>query len=395
MAKMRGGIVKRGDGWRYVVYIGKDAAGKKLYRTGTEATRDAAVAARDRLRQELRTGTYIEPTSLTVGTFLARWLAHAKTTVRGSTYTKYQEIVRVYLDPHLAHVPLAKLGPLAIQMTYGKLLATGGRGKLLETGERGTRPLSARTVQQTHAVLHRALAMAVRWNLLAANPADRVDAPTPTKREARALDEAATARLLTAAAGTVWHLPLLLAATTGARRGEVLGLRWRDVDGDAGRVLIQQTLAQTKMGAVLAVPTTKSGKPRPVALPSQAIEALRRHRSEQARAKLASPQPWRDDLDLVLPYPGTPGEPWGPESFTSGFRAWCRRSGFTGLKFHALRHGHASHLLRAGASLKLVSSRLGHSTVAITGDLYAHLLGGEDEQAALALAAAFTKAGLA
>jgi hypothetical protein len=92
------------------------------------------------------------------------------------------------------------------------------------------------------------------------------------------------------------------------------------VDFDAGRVLIRQTLAQTKTGVVLAVPTTKSGKPRPVALPSQALAALHRHKAEQARAKLASPQPWRDDLDLVLPYPGTQGEPWGPESFTSGLR---------------------------------------------------------------------------
>lgn len=373
--RMRGSVFKRGKSWTVVISLPKGPDGKRrqVWRT-VQGTRKDAERERTRLLHEVNNGGFVEPAKLTVGELLDRWLGHAKSTVRGTTHAKYEEVARVYLKPHLGHVVLPKLTPLVIQTAYSKLL---------ETGRRGGRPLSARSVQHAHAVLHRALTMAVKWRLLAVNPADAVEAPRPTRRHVEVLDEAETRDLLSAAEGTAWHLPLLLAATTGARRSELLGLRWRDLDLDNGRMAIRQALTETKDGGVAFTPP-KSGKPRVVSLPAVAANALRLHRAEQEKERAAAGSAYRADLDLVLPYPGTNGEPWAPESFTSGYRAWARRRGVS-VKFHALRHGHASHLLRAGVSLKVVSTRLGHSTVSLTGDLYAHLLGGEDEAAAAKL----------
>lgn len=231
--------------------------------------------------------------------------------------------------------------------------------------------------------------MAAKWRILSVNPADAVEAPKPTKKKVRPLDETETVRLLAAAKGTAWHLPLLLAVATGMRRGEIFGLRWADVNLDAGTVAVRQTLVQTRAG--LAFAPTKTDRPRVVTLPALAVEALRRHRRDQAAARLAAGPAYRDH-GLVLAAPE--GVPWPPENFTTGFRKWAHRAGFTGLRFHDLRHGHASHLLRQKIPLKVVSERLGHSSIGITADLYTHVLDGMDAEAAAKLDAALREAGI-
>jgi integrase len=383
---MRGGLVKRGRTWSAVLYLGTDAqTGRKRQRwVRLEATtRKEAETELATLVTKHAEGTLPDATQMTVGDLLTRWLEVARGTRRASTVEAYREAIDYYLRPRLGHLRLQKLRPLAIQEAYARLREAGGR--------RG-RPLSARTVQHAHAVLHRALTMAVKWNLLAVNPADRVEPPRPSPKEPRVLNEAETRRLLDAAAGTVWYLPLLLLAATGCRRAEALAVRWADVDLERGQLAIRQALFQAKDGAVTVVPT-KANRGRLVTLPTLAVEALRGHRAAQREARFAAGPAWRADLDLVLPYPGTPGEPWGPESFTSGFRAWARRHGFGGLRVHALRHGHVSHLIRAGVSLKAIASRVGHTQVSTTSNIYAHLLGGEDAAAAEALDAALRREG--
>jgi integrase len=194
----------------------------------------------------------------------------------------------------------------------------------------------------------------------------------------KCLDESSTTQLLKAVEGSALHLPVLLAATTGMRRGEILGLRWQDVDLDAATLGVRQSLEETKTGLVFKPPKTQKGR-RSVALPLMTVEVLRRHRVEQAEARLASGRVYQDH-GLVIARAN--GEPIRPSTVTKAFEDLARNAGLQGTRFHDLRHTHATTLLRHGVHPKVVSERLGHSTVGITLDVYSHVLPGMQEEAA-------------
>ena len=223
-----------------------------------------------------------------------------------------------------------------------------------------------------HRLLHKALAQAVKWQLLVRNPLDAVEPPRAERREMRALDENETATLLGLLGASRLHMAVMLAVTTGLRRGEILGLRWSNVDLAKGTITVVQSLEQTKEGLRFKSPKTHRSR-RSLALPAIAIEALRSHRAKQARERLAL-GPAYDDHDLVCPRPG--GAPWPPDMFSTTFAASVRRSGMKLFRFHDLRHSHASQLLKAGVHPKVVSERLGHAGIGITLDTYSHVLPG-------------------
>src|SRR5262249_1889634 len=158
----------------------------------------------------------------------------------GKTFQEYEGYVRGQITPALGHHPLAKLQPLHIQGFYSQALQNGRK--------RGGGGLSAQTVLHLHRILHRALEQAVKWQLLARNPCDAVEPPRPERKEMKVLDATLTLRLLDAARGGRLHMPILLAVTTGMRRGEVLALRWEDVDLQAGTLSVRQSLEQTDEG---------------------------------------------------------------------------------------------------------------------------------------------------
>jgi integrase len=172
-------------------------------------------------------------------------------------------------------------------------------------------------------------------------------------------------------------MPVMLAVTTGLRRGELLGLRWSNVDLATGTITVVQSLEQTKDGLRFKSPKTHRSR-RSIALPTITVEALRSHRAKQAEERLAL-GPAYDDHDLVCPRPG--GSPWPPDVFSTTFAAMLRRSNLKPIRFHDLRHSHATHLLKAGIHPKVVSERLGHSKVGITLDTYSHVLPGIQEEA--------------
>jgi integrase len=208
----------------------------------------------------------------------------------------------------------------------------------------------------------------------------------------RALDEHATAKLLGAAEDTRLALPVMLAVTTGLRRGEILGLRWRDVDLQGGTLAVRPSLEQTRDGLAFKQPKTSKGR-RVVALPSLALDALHQHKARQAAVKLAL-GPAYDDHDLVCARED--GRPWPPDGFSTAFVNLVRKAGIPPTRFHDLRHTHATQLLRQGVHPKIVSERLGHATVGITLDVYSHVLPGMQEEAAArtdaALRAALSRA---
>ena len=273
---------------------------------------------------------------------------------------------------------LPKLSPLHIQAFYSRALVEGRKN--------GKGGLSAQSVVHFHRLLHKAFAQALKWQLLARNPVQAVEPPRAERQEMRALDEDETASLLSLLGESRLYMPVMLAVTTGLRRGEILGLRWTNVDLATGNITVVQSLEQTKEGLRFKTPKTCRSR-RSIVLPAITIEALLSHRAKQAEERLAL-GPAYDDHDLVCPRPG--GAPWPPDMFSTSFAAFVRRSRYHSFRFHDLRHSHASHLLRAGVHPKIVSERLGHSAVGITLDTYSHILPGMQEDAVRVLDAALT-----
>ena len=333
---------------------------------------------------DINTGAYVEPARMTVGELLDRWLAdYAKHKVSPKTYERYQEMIDGHIRPALGSYVLPKLVPLHIQAFYSHALAHGRKD--------GKGGLSAQSVVHFHRLLNKVFAQALKWQLLARNPLQAVEPPRPQRQEMRALDEEETASLLSLVAESRLYIPVMLAVTTGLRRGEILGLRWRNVDLTSGTITVVQSLEQTKEGLRFKSPKTHRSR-RSIAIPAITVEALRSYRVKQAEERLAL-GPAYDDNDLACPRPG--GGPWPPDEFSTSFSAFVRRSGVRRFRFHDLRHSHATHLLRVGVHPKVVSERLGHSTVGITLDTYSHVLPGMQEDAVrlidVALAAAIKK----
>lgn len=364
---------RHGNSWEINVNLGYDPASGKRLRlfTTVHGSRRDAEAEERRLLRERDTGSVADPHRLTVADYLAKWLQdYARPNVALKTLERYEDIVNRHLVPALGSLPLAKLKPLHIQDYYGKALQSGrldGRGGL-----------SPKTVLHHHRVLHLALKQAVRWQLLNRNPCDAVLAPRPLPREMHALDEVQTLTLLDGAVGTELHAPLVIAASTGLRRGELLALRWQDVDLAAATLAVRQSVVESRAGDLsFKLPKTPKSR-RVVALPQMAVRILMEHHRSQLETKLAIGSAYADH-NLV--FPRLDGRPWSPDAFSCAFRALTRRLQLP-IRLHDLRHTHATQLLRQGIHPKIVSERLGHATVAITLDTYSHVLDGMDREAA-------------
>ena len=371
---MRGHIRRRSrDTWAVVIDVGRDATGKRRQKWHTvKGTKRAAQQELTRLLNQLQTGIYVEPSKLTVSDFLKRWLNdYAKTTVSPKTFERYKEIVERNLDPALGGHYLPKLKPIHIQAYYSDALQNGRK-----SGKGG---LSGTTVLQHHRILRQALKHAVRWQLLVVNPADAVDAPRRSTVEIQPPDTEAIATLLSLSKGIRLHFPILLAVTTGMRRGEILGLRWDDVDVKRKTLSVRRSLCQTRSGVTAKVPKTSKAN-RIVALPTLLIEELRTHKSRQAQHRLQVGAAYANN-DLVCP--DELGGFWPPNNLTSAFRHFVKQNELPQVRFHDLRHSHATQLLKQGIHPKIVSERLGHSTIGITLDTYSHVLPGMQEEAAL------------
>jgi integrase len=268
---------------------------------------------------------------------------------------------------------LSKIRPLHIQDLEARALKKGRKD--------GTGGLSAQSVLHVHRILAEALNQAVRWRLLAVNPAAAVQPPRPERPELRIPEPAVVERIIKAAEGTGLHMPILLAAATGMRRGEILGLRWRAVDLKKGNLRVIATLQRNRRGLGFGEPKTQRGR-RTIVLPPFAVDVLRRHRKEQAQKRLRLGRVWRDE-DLVVTT-GV-GGPMDPGEVTRGFRRLAREIGVEGVRFHDLRHAYATMLLASGVHPKIASEALGHSTIGITLDTYSHVLPTMQAEAAKAV----------
>jgi len=380
---MRGHIERRGKkSWRLKFDLGRDpATGRRQVRRVTvRGTRKDAEGELTRLLNTIGEGVYVEPSKLTVAEYLDQWLANVKATVAPKTYERWEEICKKHLAVALGAHPIKALAPLHIQAYYVAALASGRR-----IGKGGLAP---RTVHHHHRVLFQALRQAVRWRIIVHNPAADVDAPKVEATEILILDHNQVPVLLAATKTTRLHVPTILALNTGMRRGEVLGLRWPDIDLDGAGLTVNQALEQTKAGLRFKPPKSRSGRRR-IALSPLTVEALRRHKLAQGKERLALGL-GKNDAGLV--FTTLDGDTINPRTFSKEFARIVKRAGLAGVTFHALRHTHLTQLLRDGVNPKVVSERAGHASVAITLDLYAHVLPGMQEGAALKVDAAWGKA---
>lgn len=352
---------------RYTVQTAEGSKRKTLYGKTRDEVREKltkAMADRD-------SGFSYDTGNATVGEYLARWLSSAvASNVKPVTYESYARLIRCHIEPALGRRKLSKLKPGDLQGFYHDKLSSG---------------LSPTTVRYLHAIMHRALYQAVRWEYIDRNPAASVDPPKPAKDEIRPLDREQANALLEAARGDKYEALYIVALTTGVRIGELLALRWADVDLEAGTVRVQRTLSAAKSGPRFTSP--KSGKGRSIALTRRASEALKRHRATQNADRLKRGEDWTDHNLL---FPTSTGNPMRPSSLTRRhFKPLLEQAGLSrSVRFHDLRHTCATLLLAAGHNPKLVQDLLGHASVAMTLDRYSHVMPGMSEQTAAAMEAA-------
>ncbi|MBK9165837.1 MAG: tyrosine-type recombinase/integrase [Bryobacterales bacterium] len=373
---MKGHIVKRSENsYSIKLDLGRDpSTGARRQKWFTvEGNKKKAEAELARLLNEINIGTFVEPAKLTVASYLDRWLEdYVSVNLAGKSTERISSAIKHHVKPALGALPLHRLAPLHLQSFYAAALKPGAR----KDGREGS--LSPQTVLHFHRILFQALKQAVRWQLLARNPAEAVEPPKVRRPEVAVLDEHRSAFLLDAALGTRLYIPVMLAITAGLRRGEILALRWQDVGFESGLLWIRRAVEQTKQEIRIKEPKSRQGR-RSVALPPLAMEALKAHLAGQQERRALLGAAYQDN-DLVCCVED--GSLWKPSAFTSAYRDLLRRRKLDGPNFHALRHSHASQLLRAGIDMKVISSRLGHSRTAFTADTYIHLLPGQDQEAA-------------
>jgi integrase len=289
------------------------------------------------------------------------------------TIERYHEQA-AYLDPELLRMPIAEITSLHLTREWNRLLARGGHHRYTKQ----PRPLSAKTVRNIAGVVSSAFARAIRWGLISINPATNSEPPRAKKHYGIALTAAQQAMVFAAASGP-WCLAAFLevAAALGARRGEVLALRWSDLQD--GRATIARSLTQIKQ--VLKFKGTKTERPRVVKVPESALATIEAHRKQQDEFRHQFGPDYRADLDLIFANPD--GTPLKPDSVSATVSLLFRRLKLPkGASLHSLRHTHTSHLLADGVPLPVVSARLGHSSVRVTAEIYSHMIHGQDDEAA-------------
>lgn len=365
----RGSIRTRSKGsWMIRIDFDPDPLSGKRHQK-TETVRGTKREAEKRLAQllvEAEQGRIGLSGKMTVGEFLARWLQeHVEPNLSPKSIARYRSLVTHHIVPYIGSVQLDKLRPahiISMNMRLRDACSADGRGK----------PLASSTRHYIHRVLHRALSHAIRWQLIAVNPTDAVAAPKASYREMQAFDAEQAQAVLQVCEdeGLYWQTFFTFAMTTGLRLGEILGLRWQDVDFPTGTLAVRQTVQRVpKVGIILKPPKT-AGSRRPVSLGAGMLALLRRHRVAQHAARLALGPQWTDH-DLV--FPNRTGRPLEEVTVRKAFRRICARAGMPPIRLHDLRHTAATLMLQAGIHPKIVSERLGHSSVNITLNLYSHV----------------------
>jgi integrase len=361
-----GSITKRSDGlWEARITL--DGGKRKSFyaKTRQEAAKKLTAALRD-----VEMGLPIAADKLSVERYFTDWLAAVKSTIRPRTWKRYEQYIRVHLLPTLGRVALAKLSAQHLQLLYAKKLEEG---------------LSSTSVHHTHTVIHKALEGALRLGLIQRNVSDLVDPPRMRHHEMTTLSEQQARTLIGATHGIRHEALYVVALATGMRLGELLALKWRDIDLERATLNVRATLQRTPDGLILAEPKTAYSR-RTIALSRTAVAAFRQHHARQQEERLRIGETWHD-MDLIFANEiGRPLE--AGNVLRRSFWPLLKRAGLPHMRFHDLRHTAATLLLGRGINPKVVSEMLGHSHISITLGLYSHVTPHMQQQAADAMDAA-------
>ncbi|MBM3531157.1 MAG: site-specific integrase [Alphaproteobacteria bacterium] len=379
---MKGHIRERGPNrFAIVLDIRDPSTGKRKRKWHSfRGTKREAQIECARLISTMNGGTYLEPDKTTLAAYLERWLEHIKPNVATLTHERYCDLARKNIVPLLGATILSKLQMVQVSAAYAKALKSGRRN--------GKGGLSPRTVHHMHRVLKQALAQAMRWNLIVRNPADiqKKDRPKIDKKPVATIDPATTMQTIEAARQSRLLVPLLLGSMGGLRRGEIAAIRWKSLDLDRAQAAVVASIEQTKAGC--REKETKGSKCRTIALPSILIDELKAWRVQQAQELLRlGIRP--DGETRVVTWPD--GSSLQPRSLTHAIAAFMKGQG-QAVRLHGLRHSHASHLLAENVHPKVVQERLGHSSIAITMDIYSHVMPNMQTDAAAKVDAALRSA---
>jgi integrase len=337
-------------------------------------SRKEAQAAMAKVMVSVEQRSYVAPSKTSVREYLSKeWLPAICSTVRPTTYRSYEQHVQFHITPHIGSLKLEKVNGATLNALYAKLACQGKRD-----GQRG---LSPRTVHHVHACLHRAFRDAVRWGRLFRNPVDAADPPRvagPGSREMKTWSAVQVRAFLTATKDDRLYPLWRLFCLTGMRRGEVLGVKWEDLDLAAGRLSVRRALIPLGGEVIVSEPKTARGR-RSIALDDETVEVLEAQASRQLEEQQAFGEGWTDSGYLCTK---EDGEPYHPEVVSRYFRQAVKKAMLPMIRPHDLRHTHATLALQAGIHPKVVSERLGHANIAITLDTYSHAIPALQEEAA-------------
>lgn len=340
--------------WYFTINYKENGKYKKMLRRGFK-TKKEAEAAMIEAQNAMNKGTYVEPSKTLYVDFMKSWLQDKKTTVKKNTLENYSYLVNSFIVPHMGQTELSKITPREIQSLYNDL--------------KESNKLSDENIRKIHTIINDSLNKAFRWEMIVRNPASLVEAPKVSKKEVEVWNEDEIQRFLSAARDTRYYAAFLLALTTGMRQGEILGLRWKDIDEENRTISIIQTLSHK--GQELSAGTKTESGNRQISIDETTLNQLLPLKLRYKEEKMAN-RPLYQDYDLVIRT--SLGTPLSPRNLLRSFYSIIDKVKVKKIRFHDLRHTHASLMLKQGVNPKIVSERLGHANVRITLDTYSHLL---------------------
>lgn len=351
--------------WYVVFDVGRSASGKRKQKWhGGFNTRKEAEVARAKLIVDVHDGAYIEPTKLTVEDWITRrWIPSMKTQLKASTFDSYKRNLNKHVLPVLGNTPLIEITPNRLNNLYSTLLQDGN--------SRGG-GLSAKTVRYIHTTIHKAFSDARDEGLLRTNPAELAKPPRMkaySKKELNVWDSKTLRKFLDFTTeerlGKAWHV----LAMTGMRRGELLGLRWSDIDFDRKRIIIRHTIISVAYEIIESTP--KNHQTRIIDIDESTIQILKKQSYTQKDDKAI----WESNyIDRDLVFSREDGNPIHPDSLSQSFERAIKKAEVPRIRLHDLRHTHATLAMQAGVPIKVISERLGHESPAFTMKQYAHVL---------------------
>jgi len=353
-----GSVYKRGKRW-----VGQVGSGKNREYEYFDTQREANEWRHKKVEQKQK-GLVFAGSKVPLSMFLDEWLIVAKTSVRPNTYDQYSQIAHQHINPTLGKILLKDLRPDQVQKLYTDKLADG---------------TSPRTTRLIHAVLHRALNHALKLCLVVRNVSDAATLPKVPRKEMKTLDDYQVRQLFQAAEGTSMQVLVWIAVTTGLRQGEILGLKWSDLNWQTRSLQIQRQVQRRKgEGLVFCEPKSESGR-RMIRLGEKTIEILRDYKDQQYKKRVMAGDKWQD-YDLIFPTPI--GTPLDHANVLKKYKQCLKKAGLPDLRFHDLRHTAATLMLQQNINPKVVQERLGHSDISLTLNTYSHVLPSMQEDAA-------------